>query len=252
MSTLPRKHATRIRVAAKHLIQAVLQGCAGDVLHHEVRHAVGFVHVVDGDHIIMSDFGGRPGLAQESFAGIGVVRLKDLHRHHAMEAGIEGFQDKSHAAPADDFADLIMSQPADLSRLVRRQEEVEWGVGRGESRIVAFPRPIDGRFDLHHRLLKCGLDRLRLILEPTYHVRPGFPVRRQVLERLPAGRAGVEVAGESALFRVGQGTGQHVAKTILIGAGNRWCHGVLLAGSRKEMSNFEQGISNVEIKSPFQ
>ena len=50
-------------------VEPLLQRDAGDVLHDQVGQAVGLVHGVDGDDVLVADGGGGAGLARRSAGG---------------------------------------------------------------------------------------------------------------------------------------------------------------------------------------
>ena len=126
------------------LVDAFLQRLAGDVLHHQVRQAVGLVHGMDGDDVIVRDGGGGLGLAQEAFAGDaagGQLRGQHLDGHDAMQRRIERFEHHAHAAAADLLQHFVAFQPAKLLRLVRRTEETQGQIaGRTLARRASLPR----------------------------------------------------------------------------------------------------------------
>ena len=83
----------------------------GDVLHHEVGHALRQgVHGVDRDNVFMNDGGGRLGLAGEATAGGpggGHPGGEQLDRHQAIQGAVAGQEDHPHAAPSNQSQDII-------------------------------------------------------------------------------------------------------------------------------------------------
>ena len=90
---------------------------AVDVFHGDKSDPVGFVDVVDRGDRRMIDGRGRPGLEDEPLPPFGVgdeVGLDDLEGDRALQPGVEGAVDFSHAAPAQERVDpVVLERPSD-------------------------------------------------------------------------------------------------------------------------------------------
>ena len=86
-----------------------------DELHRDEMDSLGFVDLVNGRNVRMVDRRRRLRLLNEPSA-LAFVRhelgRQDLHRHFAIEPGIEGSIHHSHTAPAELFLDSVMGQGA--------------------------------------------------------------------------------------------------------------------------------------------
>ena len=83
------------------------------VLHDEVIHSVLVAHVVQGADVRMGELGDRPGLPIETLPQFFVVRevsREYLHGDHAVEPGIPGPVNLSHAAGAERLDDLVRTE----------------------------------------------------------------------------------------------------------------------------------------------
>ena len=71
--------------------------------HHEVRDALGFAHVVNGNDVIVFDLRLRAGLAQEARFGFGIgaeIRQQHFERDFAVEARVVRAVHGTHPAAA--------------------------------------------------------------------------------------------------------------------------------------------------------
>ena len=107
--------------------KSFFQRFARDELHHDVGNAVCFVDGVNRDHVVMDDTGSRSGFACESLDNTSVdgnARLQKLDGHIAAEFRIVAAIDDSHSASANGLRDLVLSQPAERIRVIRRHTDV--------------------------------------------------------------------------------------------------------------------------------
>ena len=94
--------------------QPIRERLALQVLHHEVRGAVLFAHVIEGADVRMIELADRPRLAVESLTEVPVVSepgRQDFDRHGPIEAGVASVVDLAHAAAAEHPLDDIRTKP---------------------------------------------------------------------------------------------------------------------------------------------
>ncbi len=96
-------------------VDPLLEGLAGDELHHQIRQRL-FGDLVDLHDVLVPHRGRRAGLAEETLARRGggrQLRRQHLDRDHAVQHVVEGAEDDAEAAVAEDFQDLVMAHPAE-------------------------------------------------------------------------------------------------------------------------------------------
>ena len=123
-----------------------------------------------------------------------------LDGHDAVQRRVERLEHDAHAAPADHLQHLVVTQPAELARLVRRAEETKRGDRRREPAASScgasgscFP------FSLFHDLLQGRLGGGGRGQFPG-QAGPGLTPASQSFHPLLAGRADFQVRGQSALL----------------------------------------------------
>jgi hypothetical protein len=93
--------------------QALAQGFSREQLHdHHRPSVVELEHFADGDHVRVPHGGGRAGLAQEAFDGVGVVGpaasgAQELERELLPRLGVAGSPDHAHAAAPERVQQLV-------------------------------------------------------------------------------------------------------------------------------------------------
>jgi hypothetical protein len=98
------------------LLDALVQGYAGDKLHDQESVRAGFVHIVNRHHRRVADGRGSPGLADEALAGgvgAGQSGRQQFDGNLAMELVIEAFKNHAHAAAAQQLQHVVMPKPAE-------------------------------------------------------------------------------------------------------------------------------------------
>ena len=106
------QHLAPVMPSGRH---PLLQGAAGDQLHHDEYLPLVHADVVDGDHIGMGELGQRLSLAHEAaLHGLarGLARVQQLDRHLAIELRIEGGE-YPPGAPRPDATDHHVAADAD-------------------------------------------------------------------------------------------------------------------------------------------
>ena len=102
--------STSSQVERPGLVELLLQGSPGDVLHDQVG-VRGVLDGVDRDQVFVTNGGGRPCLAEEPLAGgrgRGQARFQDLDGHDPAQLLVERFQDDTEAPLAEHLHDLVM------------------------------------------------------------------------------------------------------------------------------------------------
>jgi hypothetical protein len=92
---------------------SLCQGKPLDQLHGKEVNALGFLHRVDGDDVGMVDGGESPGLSSETGQPVRIGRKRlgqDLDGDLAVEAGVEGSPDLTHAPLADLLDEAIVGE----------------------------------------------------------------------------------------------------------------------------------------------
>ncbi len=113
---------------------------AVDVLHNQELPAVSFVRIHGGHDIGMAQFADRrhfPMKARRHLRIAGVLRQDNLHRHFAVELGVQGQVDDTHAAAAEFLQQLKLAKASQRRLLVRRPGSVVAG-GRQHLGLLAI------------------------------------------------------------------------------------------------------------------
>ena len=127
------------------LLQPIFEAHAFEKRHGDVGNATIFTDLVDGDDMVVIEFGRRSGFAQEALPGVplfGDLREHDLERDRALELRILRLKDHPHPALAENLEDAISPQPPDLVRLLCRRKERRGlgGTGRFLGRNVGHSK----------------------------------------------------------------------------------------------------------------
>ncbi len=151
-------------------IEPLLEGFAGDELHHQVgqRLLLDRIHL---DDVLVPDLGRRPGLAQKPLAGGGSggdLRGQHLDRDHAVQRFVERAEHDAEPALAEHFENLVMSDPADGVRPGRRLQEIEPAI-LVFARFVIFIQREGGVFSRGHPSACSTIERSWLVV----NIRPG-------------------------------------------------------------------------------
>ena len=185
-------------------VKPLLEGAPGDVLHHEVRQPAKLAHRMDGHNVLVPDGRRRTCLAIKPpprRCPMGQVRGEYLDRHGPVEGRVQGLEHHTHPALAKHLENLVRTQPAQSSRLVRvgRIKELDPGstaiIGAGLI-LLGFQGP--------GCQTDCGAcTRLGLAAQQAC-LAPELAGRGQALQLLAARRAGFQMGRQSCLFRVRQ------------------------------------------------
>ncbi len=108
-------------------VEPLLEGLAGDELHHDVRQRL-LADLVHLHHVLVPHLGRRPGLAQEPLAGRrggGQLRGQHLHRDDPVEHVVERPEDDPEPALAEHLEHLVVPDPAERVGPGGRRQEPE-------------------------------------------------------------------------------------------------------------------------------
>ncbi len=203
-------------------VDPFLQRLARDVLHHQVRQAVGLFHRMDRDDMVVGHRGGGLGLAQEAFAGNAAGRQlggQHLDGHDTMQGWIERLQHDPHPAPTDLGQHFIAFQPAQVLRLVRRAEESQRQVAGGH-RLSRWSRlRVLVPFQAGDDLLQGRLQGWRRGQFPGQGG-PGLLPGRQSFHAMLTGRADFQVGGQLPVLGRRQALCQEVLQPVHGGTGS--------------------------------
>ena len=104
------------------------QAGAGDVLHHEIRNALGRITGgIEPDDVVVVDPGGGADLLDKSPPGafIVVADEQNLERNDPSGGPVNGPVNRAHAAAADLGFDVIGAQTADRTGRARWVEDID-------------------------------------------------------------------------------------------------------------------------------
>jgi len=91
-------------------LDALLEGRAGDVLHHDERQPIDFADVEDADDVRVGELGERAGFLDEELAErpvAGGLRVQDLDRDLTSEGGVLREVDLRRSAGTDRLEDAV-------------------------------------------------------------------------------------------------------------------------------------------------
>ena len=194
-----------------HALQPLFQRFAHHQLHHEIRQArrVIFIHLINGDEVIVRDRCGSAGLAAEPLPRHVVIRqlrVEHLHRYVSLQVRIVALQHDAHPTAADDALDVEDAEPADEGRIARGlqefQIEVAGGNRLGSGGRVAVPRVVSRGcdFECHGRERRPhrGMARRSLLTAGANHGREQrIATRRERLHAILAASARADVFREN-------------------------------------------------------
>src|SRR6185503_2559140 len=95
------------------LLQTPIERLAGEVLHHDERLSVGaHAVVVDLDHVLALQLGGRPRFGLETtlrVPALHVLDVDELDGHTSAELVVDAFPDRAHAAATEQTRESVLA-----------------------------------------------------------------------------------------------------------------------------------------------